>query len=404
MARAATETQKAGLTGLEFGLAIPGTVGGAVWANAGAHERDVAAVLESADVLLADGTRGAPAGGGAGPRLPREPVQATPTRGPRAGRARPRRDVPADRRAGRRHRRRLDEIRRWRQAHQPLGHALGRQRLPQPAGWSVGRRAHRRPRASRAAGSAARSCQREARQLHRQRPEGHGGRRPRASAERVRDEVARRTGIGPRVRDRLPRRLAGGWPVDEPAPDRRGRRRRRPARRPVGRARRVDRVRDGDRRRPGRRGPARRAGPDRPRRRAGGGCRPTIAAGRPAGGRLRRSGGARRDGPGDRRAPPSTGSPRPRSAAGRVHRAPRPVRRGRHRPGAARGGRARLHGIGRDGVGARHGQGGVQATRPRHRAAGRRLARDPGRPLGAPIARRSSPSSRRSRPAPATRG
>ena len=33
MARAATETQKAGLTGLEFGLAIPGTVGGAVWAN-----------------------------------------------------------------------------------------------------------------------------------------------------------------------------------------------------------------------------------------------------------------------------------------------------------------------------------------------------------------------------------
>ena len=42
MARAATETQKAGLTGLEFGLAIPGTVGGAVWANAGAHDADVA--------------------------------------------------------------------------------------------------------------------------------------------------------------------------------------------------------------------------------------------------------------------------------------------------------------------------------------------------------------------------
>ena len=56
MARAATETQRAGLTGLEFGLAIPGTVGGAVWANAGAHDAEVAAVLESARVLDADGT------------------------------------------------------------------------------------------------------------------------------------------------------------------------------------------------------------------------------------------------------------------------------------------------------------------------------------------------------------
>ena len=45
MARAATESQRAGLTGLEFGLAIPGTVGGAVWANAGAHEADIAGVL-----------------------------------------------------------------------------------------------------------------------------------------------------------------------------------------------------------------------------------------------------------------------------------------------------------------------------------------------------------------------
>src|SRR6185436_5250378 len=57
MARAATEAQKAGLTGLEFGLAIPGTVGGAVWANAGAHDSDVATILESADVLLGDGSQ-----------------------------------------------------------------------------------------------------------------------------------------------------------------------------------------------------------------------------------------------------------------------------------------------------------------------------------------------------------
>ena len=51
MARAATETQKAGLSGLEFGLAIPGSVGGAIWANAGAHGADIATVLETADVL-----------------------------------------------------------------------------------------------------------------------------------------------------------------------------------------------------------------------------------------------------------------------------------------------------------------------------------------------------------------
>ena len=47
--------QKAGLPGLEFGLAIPGTVGGAVWANAGAHESDVAAILESTRILDATG-------------------------------------------------------------------------------------------------------------------------------------------------------------------------------------------------------------------------------------------------------------------------------------------------------------------------------------------------------------
>jgi UDP-N-acetylmuramate dehydrogenase len=55
LARAATIAQKAGLTGLEFGLAIPGTVGGAVWANAGAHGADVAGVLESVTVMGADG-------------------------------------------------------------------------------------------------------------------------------------------------------------------------------------------------------------------------------------------------------------------------------------------------------------------------------------------------------------
>lgn len=56
MARAATACAAAGLAGLEFGLAIPGSIGGAIWANAGAHGSDVAAVLEHARVLAADGT------------------------------------------------------------------------------------------------------------------------------------------------------------------------------------------------------------------------------------------------------------------------------------------------------------------------------------------------------------
>jgi UDP-N-acetylmuramate dehydrogenase len=119
MARAATETQKAGLTGLEFGLAIPGTVGGAIWANAGAHGADVAAVIESADVLLADGTeRKLPAAeldlryrdsrfkaaAGAEELV----LSATFVLEPA-----PEAEIKA----------RLDDIRRWRQAHQPLGQA-----------------------------------------------------------------------------------------------------------------------------------------------------------------------------------------------------------------------------------------------------------------------------------------
>ena len=57
MAKAATLCKGEGLSGLEFGLAIPGTVGGAVWANAGAHESDVKAVLAQASVLHPTGAR-----------------------------------------------------------------------------------------------------------------------------------------------------------------------------------------------------------------------------------------------------------------------------------------------------------------------------------------------------------
>lgn len=54
----AVALERRGLGGLEFGVAIPGTVGGAVRMNAGAHGREVRDVLLDVDVArLADGGR-----------------------------------------------------------------------------------------------------------------------------------------------------------------------------------------------------------------------------------------------------------------------------------------------------------------------------------------------------------
>ncbi len=133
MARAATETQRAGLTGLEFGLAIPGTVGGAVWANAGAHESDVAAILESAAVLLGDGSEA---------RLSSAELQLA-YRDSRLKHAPDEvvlgatfRLEPAD---GAAIAVRLDDIRRWRREHQPLGLPSAGSVFRNPPGDSAGR-------------------------------------------------------------------------------------------------------------------------------------------------------------------------------------------------------------------------------------------------------------------------
>jgi UDP-N-acetylenolpyruvoylglucosamine reductase len=50
-------TRVAGLGGLEFACAIPGTVGGGVWMNAGAYGGDISTVLRRALVARADGAR-----------------------------------------------------------------------------------------------------------------------------------------------------------------------------------------------------------------------------------------------------------------------------------------------------------------------------------------------------------
>jgi UDP-N-acetylenolpyruvoylglucosamine reductase len=47
----------AGLGGFEFACAIPGTIGGGVWMNAGAYGSDWATILERAQVVDSDGTQ-----------------------------------------------------------------------------------------------------------------------------------------------------------------------------------------------------------------------------------------------------------------------------------------------------------------------------------------------------------
>ncbi|MFN8620921.1 MAG: UDP-N-acetylmuramate dehydrogenase [Chloroflexota bacterium] len=136
MAKAATLAKEAGLTGLEFGLAIPGTVGGAVWANAGAHQSDVAAVLAEAGVIGADGTEAAadPAALGLAYRESRLKHAAGPV--PETVTWAAFRLTPEDPKviAGR-----MDEIRRWRQAHQPLGIPSAGSYFRNPPGDSAGR-------------------------------------------------------------------------------------------------------------------------------------------------------------------------------------------------------------------------------------------------------------------------
>ena len=137
MARAATEAQRAGLTGLEFGLAIPGTVGGAVWANAGAHERDMASVIASARVLGGDGAES---------ELPVEALglgyRDSRFKHPAAGSA-PELILEATFQLGQADpdtiKMRLDDIRRWRQAHQPLGLPSAGSVFRNPPGDSAGR-------------------------------------------------------------------------------------------------------------------------------------------------------------------------------------------------------------------------------------------------------------------------
>ncbi|WP_442599411.1 UDP-N-acetylmuramate dehydrogenase [Neobacillus sp. D3-1R] len=52
----ATLISKKGYSGLEFASGIPGSVGGAVYMNAGAHGSDISKILEKAKILFEDGS------------------------------------------------------------------------------------------------------------------------------------------------------------------------------------------------------------------------------------------------------------------------------------------------------------------------------------------------------------
>lgn len=135
MAKAATVSKVAGLSGLEFGLAIPGTVGGAVWANAGAHEADVRSVLVEALVVRADGTEAVLAPSELGMDYRETTLKHSQTGRPDVVLQATFQLEPAEPETISA---RLDDIRRWRQAHQPIGQKSAGSVFRNPVGESAG--------------------------------------------------------------------------------------------------------------------------------------------------------------------------------------------------------------------------------------------------------------------------
>lgn len=127
----ARRTAAAGLTGLEFYVGIPGSVGGAVRMNAGGHGRDTAEVLRWASVLTlgaAAEERWSPADIDFGYRRSRVGEGRVVTGAGFTAAA----DAPGACAA------RIDEIVRWRREHQPGGANAGSV-FTNPAGDSAGR-------------------------------------------------------------------------------------------------------------------------------------------------------------------------------------------------------------------------------------------------------------------------
>jgi UDP-N-acetylmuramate dehydrogenase len=102
-----------GLAGLEFGVAIPATLGGAVRMNAGAHDRSMSDVLERIDLVsLTTGERSSLTAADAGFAYRRSRLPADAIVVAAAARLAPGSDAPI--------RERMEEAREWRRRTQPL--------------------------------------------------------------------------------------------------------------------------------------------------------------------------------------------------------------------------------------------------------------------------------------------
>lgn len=135
MAKAATLGKQEGLSGLEFGLAIPGTVGGAVWANAGAHESDISQVIVAASVMRSDGTEQTLDRDDLGLGYRESVLKHAPADAPEVVTWATFELEPAEPAVISA---RLDDIRRWRQQHQPLGIPSAGSVFRNPPGDSAG--------------------------------------------------------------------------------------------------------------------------------------------------------------------------------------------------------------------------------------------------------------------------
>ena len=136
----ARRTAAAGLTGLEWAVGVPGSVGGAVRMNAGGHGSDVAATLVSARVVDLAGPPARPEpGGGPDGDVPVERLglgYRRSTLGPSSAVVAARFALrPGDREASERE---IAEIVRWRREHQPGGSNAGSV-FANPPGDSAGR-------------------------------------------------------------------------------------------------------------------------------------------------------------------------------------------------------------------------------------------------------------------------